>query len=302
MFKDDYKNSFKDISPKKSLKDKVKKDMFEKSVKMKGKNIFLNRKLVYSLSLVLISLLLIKNYFPKNNDIDFSTSDIMEKQEDARFDSAEQGILGSYNPNMVTESLEDFELSEEEKNIEFYEVEANIGEFSLDLNFEEGSTEDMILTYEEYINYLGFEPLLNYLPEDFYLTEELESIRIFNVYYKDGKAAYDPLTISYMKNIGEQSPFINLTVSKIDYLQSVNYSVDYIGKLKEETINNTKVYLGYDTLLGNKFHSEEEIEELNRNDEYSLYLARFEKDGVYYTLSTQYLNKEEFLKILKSIV
>ena len=37
MFKDDYKNSFKDINPKESLKNKVKKEMFLENEKIKNK-------------------------------------------------------------------------------------------------------------------------------------------------------------------------------------------------------------------------------------------------------------------------
>lgn len=301
MFKDDYKNSFKDINPKESLKNKVKKEMFLENEKIKNKNMFSNRKFVYGISLALISLVLIKTYVPKNNEVDFSTSDVMEKQENARVDSTEQETSEEANMNnMVTESLDTFYLSEEEKNIDFSKIDGNIGSNYLGLDFEE-ETENKYLTYEEYISYLGKEIFPKYIPEGLIL-EELDEMEILNIFYKNGEVAYDPFTLNYLDYSEKTSKSINLTVSKINYLSDFNSSVHYSGELKEEIINNTKVYLGYDILLGTKFNTEEEIIEMNKNDEYSLYIARFEKDGVYYTLSSCFIGKEEFLKVLKSLI
>lgn len=302
MFRDKYKEHFNNINPKEELINKVKKEMFDIETSKKKKDMFINKKLV--LSFAVLALVLGINYltqlsksgsledeaiYMESINGEISNNDISSLNDEARKE----------NSKINTDST-----LRREDDINFGEVEHFIGEASIALDTSNLRKE--VLNYEEYLNYLGENPIPSYIPEGFTLYEDLENLKIDTFYNKDGEIVFDPLTLTYIsKETLEDKSYkvIDISVSKINYLEGIMGSgIGYSGSLENSIINNKEVSLGYANLLGTKFHSQEEIEEFNKNDEYSLYIARFEKDGVYYIIKTRYLEKEEFLEVLKSLL
>lgn len=305
MFRDKYKEHFNNINPKEELINKVKKEMLDVENSKKKKEVFINKKLV--LSFAILALVLGVNYLTQfsqikileKNEASISTERINDERTDSEISSLNNDEVVEENFKVNTESF-----LREENYINFGEVEHELEESSIALDSSNLNKE--VLNYEEYLNYLGENPIPSYIPEGFILNEDLENLKINTFYNKAGEIVFDSLTLSYIfkESLGDKpSRSIDISVSKTNYLDGgIDGKVIYTGDLETSIINNREVNLGYENLISKKMHSEEERKEINKNDEHSLYVARFNKNGVYFTIKTCYLGKEEFLEILKSII
>ena len=305
MFRDKYKEHFNNIKPREELINKVKKEMLDIENSKKKKEVFINKKLV--LSFAILALVLGVNYLTQfsqikileKNEASISTERINDERTDSEIGSLNNAEVVEENFKVNTESF-----LREENYINFGEVEHELEESSIALD--SSNLNEEVLNYEEYLNYLGENPIPSYIPEGFILNEDLESLKINTFYNKAGEMVFDSLTLSYIfkESLGDKpSRSIDISVSKINYLDGgIDGRVIYTGDLETSIINNREVNLGYENLISKKMHSEEERKEINKNDEHSLYVAKFNKNGVYYIIKTCYLEKEEFLEILKSIL
>lgn len=141
MFKDDYKDSFKDINPKKSLKDKVKNGMFAESEKLNNKNVFFNKKLIYNISFALMALILIKVYAPKNIDkFDLKKSEVMENKKNTIESSESEGNFKiSSDESRITDITIEESIIDESNSTESLEVD---GEDIREIAYNQLSLED----------------------------------------------------------------------------------------------------------------------------------------------------------------
>ncbi|MCY6370622.1 hypothetical protein [Clostridium ganghwense] len=143
------------------------------------------------------------------------------------------------------------------------------------LYFDPETTTKRLLTQKEYIEYLGVDPRLSYIPTGL-IEQPVNNLKIIE--NKNGTMAFDNGCFNYSSK--DNKKFLTVTTSKGGYPKDCAFIANESDS--KSNINGIEVNVGY--------------------NQYNMYVATFMFKGIGYEITSTNITQKEFINVLISIL